>query len=162
MDTMEVITTFLIEGLSMSIRQRITDVKVREKLKTFRQKRKHLELETMYSNIFKDCKAEVDEDMELDYGIGDCSSDRPSVFDHDEIHEDIIESYPANETIGNTNNSLTNLNGNSNRRIPSFTSEEENNESPFVPFWTRAWFKYGVPTGLGVTASLIEIWRSVF
>ena len=143
----------------MSIRQRITDTEVRKKLKAFREKKKRRKLEDAFSDVFKDCK--VDKDVELDYGIGDYSSDRPSVFDHDETHEDIIESYDANETIFNTDNSLTNLNGNSNRRIPSFTSEEESDELPFVPFWTRAWFKYGVPTGLGVTASLLEIWRAL-
>jgi len=144
----------------MSIRQRITDADVRKKLKAFREKKKRRKLEDAFSDVFKDCK--VDKDVELDYGIGDYSSDRPSVFDHDETHEDIIESYDANETIFNTNNSLTNLNGNSIRRIPHFIpQEDENVDQPFVPFWTRAWFKYGVPTGLGVTASLLEIWRAL-
>ena len=34
-------------------------------------------------------------------------------------------------------------------------------EPPLDPFWTKVWFKYGLPTGLGVTASLLEIWRAL-
>ena len=147
----------------MSIRQRITDTEVRKKLKAFREKKKRRKLEDAFSDVFKDCK--VDKDVELDYGIGDYSSDRPSVFDHDETHEDIIESYDANETIFNTDNSLTNLDGNRLRRIPDIAPPRgpivDINEPPLDPFWTKVWFKYGLPTGLGVTASLLEIWRAL-
>jgi len=136
----------------MFIRQRLTDADVRKKLKAFREKKKRRELEDAFSDVFKDCK--VDKDVELDYGIGDYSSDTPSVFDHDETDQDILS------------NSLTNLNGNRHRRIPLDVPPPRGpivdiSEPPLDPFWTKVWFKYGLPTGLGVTASLLEIWRAL-